>query len=62
LTKELTTEKKNAKDVQKTLEEVILQRITAENKLQSMKEDFKFKEEVNLTHIFYMTFFCIKIC
>lgn len=61
MTKELTIEKKNVKDVQKTLEEEILQRVTAENKLQSLKENFKFKEEVKLTHIFSMTFFCIKI-
>jgi len=61
LTKELTIEKKNVKDVQKTLEEEILQRVTAENKLQSLKENFKFKEEVYLTHIFSMTFFCINI-
>ncbi|CAH1726488.1 lamin Dm0-like [Aphis gossypii] len=47
LTKELTIEKKNVKDVQKTLEEEILQRVTAENKLQSLKENFKFKEEVH---------------
>lgn len=46
LTKELATEKKNVKDVQKTLEEEILQRVTAENKLQSLRENFKFKEEV----------------
>lgn len=48
MTKELATEKKNIKDVQKTLEEEILQRVTVENKLQSLKENFKFKEEVNL--------------
>lgn len=47
MTKELATEKKNVKDVQKTLEEEILQRVTAENKLQSLKENFKFKEEVH---------------
>jgi len=47
LTKELAIEKKNVKDVQKTLEEEILQRVTAENKLQSLKENFKFKEEVH---------------
>jgi len=47
LTKELAAEKKNVKDVQKTLEEEILQRVTAENKLQSLKENLKFKEEVN---------------
>jgi len=51
LTKELTTEKKNVKDVQKTLEEEILQRVTAENKLQSLKENFKFKEEVTLIYV-----------
>jgi len=62
LTKELTIEKKNVKDVQKTLEEEILQRVTAENKLQSLKENFKFKEEVKLTLIFSMTFFYIKKC
>lgn len=48
MTKELAAEKKNVKEVQKTLEEEILQRVTAENKLQSLKENFKFKEEVNL--------------
>lgn len=47
LTKELAIEKKNIKDVQKTLEEEILQRVTAENKLQSLRENFKFKEEVH---------------
>jgi len=47
LTKELTTEKKIVKDNQKILEEEILQRVTIENKLQSMMENFKFKEEVN---------------
>ncbi|VVC31625.1 Intermediate filament protein,Lamin Tail Domain,Intermediate filament protein, conserved site [Cinara cedri] len=47
LTKELATEKKTVKDVQKTLEEEILQRVAAENKLQSLRENFKFKEEVH---------------
>jgi len=47
LTKELTTEKKIVKDNQKILEEEILQRITIENKYQSMMENFRFKEEVN---------------
>ncbi|XP_050440632.1 lamin Dm0-like [Adelges cooleyi] len=47
LNKELATEKKNVKDIQKTLEEEILQRVTAENKLQSLRENFKFKEEVH---------------
>lgn len=55
MTKELATEKKNVKDVQKTLEEEILQRVTAENKLQSLKENFKFKEEVvKLMHIYWL--------
>lgn len=48
LTKELSTEKKNVSDVQKTLEDEILLRVTAENKLQSLKENFKFKEQVML--------------
>jgi len=51
LTKELTLEKKTVKDNQKILEEEILQRVTIENKLQSMMENFKFKEEVKLMHI-----------
>lgn len=53
MTKELAAEKKNVKEVQKTLEEEILQRVTAENKLQSLKENFKFKEEVNLNSFKY---------
>ncbi|XP_050535226.1 lamin Dm0-like [Daktulosphaira vitifoliae] len=47
LIKELAVEKKNVKDIQKTLEEEILQRVTAENKLQSLRENYKFKEEVH---------------
>lgn len=34
------------KDAKKILEEETLKRIAAENRLQSLKEDFKFKEEV----------------
>lgn len=47
---ELTTEKKTVKDNKILLEENILQRVTLENKLQSMKENFNFKEEVKLMH------------
>lgn len=53
MTKELATEKKNVKDIQSRIEDEILQRVTAENKLQSLKENFKFKEEVNLKHFYY---------
>jgi len=56
LTKELTLEKKTVKDNQKILEEEILQRVTIENKLQSMMENFKFKEEVKLMHIIFYFF------
>lgn len=53
MTKELATEKKNVKDIQSRIEDEILQRVTAENKLQSLKENFKFKEEVNFKHFYY---------
>lgn len=53
MTKELSIEKKSVKDAQKTLEEEILQRVTAENKLQSLRENFKFKEEVKMIMIFW---------
>lgn len=59
MTKELTIEKKTVKDNQKILEEEILQRVTIENELQSMMENFKFKEEVNLILII-LYFFALK--
>lgn len=53
LTSELATEKKHVKYAQKALEKEILERVTVENQLQSLKENFKFKEEVKIKEIFW---------
>lgn len=50
LAKELSGKIKKVKEFQKKMEESVFQRKIAENKLQSLKENFNFNVEVNLKH------------
>lgn len=50
LTKDLSVEIKKVIEFKKKIEESVLQKIKAENKLQSLKENFNFNIEVNLKY------------